>query len=142
MSEPTTTTTKTIKIPGPDHPITIEGNPKRIVVSIGGTIVADSRRALTLHEEGYPAVQYIPREDVDMTLLERSAHTTYCPYKGECSYFSIPLCGKRGINAVWTYENPYDAVAPIRNHLAFYSDRVNSLELRPDTYYGRTLVSD
>jgi uncharacterized protein (DUF427 family) len=142
MSEPTTTTTKTIKIPGPDHPITIEHNPKRLVVSIGGTIVADSRSALTLHEKGYPAVQYIPREDVDMTLLERSDHTTYCPYKGECSYFSIPLCGKRGINAVWTYENPYDAVAPIKNHLAFYSDRVNSLELRPDTYYGRTLVSD
>jgi uncharacterized protein (DUF427 family) len=142
MSEPTTTTTKTIKIPGPDHPISIERNPKRLVVSIGGTIVADSRRALTLHEKGYPAVQYIPREDVDMTLLERSDHTTYCPYKGECSYFSIPLCGKRGINAVWTYENPYDAVAPIKNHLAFYSDRVNALELRPDTYYGRTLVSD
>jgi uncharacterized protein (DUF427 family) len=142
MSEPTITTTKTIKIPGPDHPITIERNPKRLVVSIGGTIVADSRGALTLHEKGYPAVQYIPREDVDMTLLERSDHTTYCPYKGDCSYFSIPLCGKRGINAVWTYENPYDAVAPIKNHLAFYSDRVNSLELRPDTYYGRTLVSD
>jgi len=142
MSEPTTRTTKTIKIPGPDHPIIIEPNPKRVVVSIGGTIVADSRGALTLHEKGYPAVQYIPREDVGMTLLERSAHTTYCPYKGECSYFSIPLCGKRGINAVWSYENPYDAVAPIKNRLAFYSDKVNSLELRPDTYYGRTLVSD
>jgi uncharacterized protein (DUF427 family) len=142
MSEPTVTTTKTIRIPGPDHPITIERNPKRLVMSIGGTIVADSRGALTLHEKGYPPVQYIPREDVDMTLLERSDHTTYCPYKGDCSYFSIPLCGKRGINAVWTYENPYDAVAPIKNHLAFYSDRVNELELRPDTYYGRTLVSD
>jgi uncharacterized protein (DUF427 family) len=104
--------------------------------------VADSRDALTLREAGYPAVQYIPREDVDMTLLERSAHTTYCPYKGDCAYFSIPLCGKRGINAVWTYENPYDAVAAIRNHLAFYPDRVNALELRPETYYGRTLVSD
>jgi uncharacterized protein (DUF427 family) len=142
MSDPTTATTKVIKIPGPDHPITIERNPKRLVISIGGTIVADSRGALTLNEKGYPAVQYIPRDDVDMTLLERSDHTTYCPYKGECSYFSIPLCGKRGINAVWTYENPYDAVAPIKNHLAFYSDRVNALELRPDTYYGRTLVSD
>src|ERR1700730_4223891 len=141
MSEPTTTT-RTIKIPGLDHPITIERNPKRVVVSIGGTLVADSRDALTLREAGYPAVQYIPREDVDMTLLERSEHTTYCPYKGDCSYFNISLCGKRGINAVWSYENPYDAVAPIRNHLAFYSDRVNELELRPETYYGRTLVSD
>jgi len=142
MSDPTNTTTKAIKIPGPDHPITIQPNPKRVVVSIGGTIVADSRGALTLHEKGYPAVQYIPREDVDMALLERSTHTTYCPYKGECSYFSIPLCGKRGVNAVWSYENPYDAVASIKNRLAFYSDRVNALELRPDTYYGRTLVSD
>jgi uncharacterized protein (DUF427 family) len=141
MSEPTSTK-RTTKIPGPDHPITIERNPKRVVVSIGGTIVADSRDALTLHEKGYPAVQYIPREDVDMTLLERSDHTTYCPYKGDCTYFSIPVCGKRGINAAWTYENPYDAVAPIRNHFAFYSDKVNALELPPDAYYGRTLVSD
>ena len=139
MSEPTT---RTIKIPGPDHPITIERNLKRIVVSIGGKVLADSRDALILREAGYPAVQYIPREDVDMTLLERSSHTTYCPYKGDCSYFNIPLCGKRGINAVWSYENPYDAVAPIRNHLAFYQDRVNELELVPETYYGRTLVSD
>jgi uncharacterized protein (DUF427 family) len=130
------------RVAGPDHPITIERNPKRVVVSIGGTIVADSRDALTLREASYPAVQYIPREDVDMTLLERSAHTTYCPYKGDCAYFNIPLCGKRGINAVWTYENPYDSVAAIRNHLAFYADRVNTLELRPETYYGRTLVSD
>jgi uncharacterized protein (DUF427 family) len=132
----------TAKIPGPDHPITIERNPKRVVVSIGGTIVADSSDALTLHEKGYPAVQYIPRKDVDMALLERSDHSTYCPYKGDCTYFSIPVCGKRGINAVWTYEKPYDAVAPIRNHFAFYSDKVNELELRPDAYYGRTLVSD
>jgi len=133
---------KTIKIPGPDHPITIEHNPKRVVVSIGGTIVADSCDALILREKGYPSVQYIPRGDVDMTLLERSAHTTYCPYKGDCNYFGIPLYGKRGINAVWTYEKPYDAVAAIRNHLAFYQDRVNTLELRPETHYGRTLVSD
>ena len=100
MSEQTNTTTKTIKIPGPDHPITIERNLKRVVVSIGERVLADSRDALILREAGYPAVQYIPRKDVDMTLLERSAHATCCPYKGDCAYFSIPSGGERALNAV------------------------------------------
>jgi uncharacterized protein (DUF427 family) len=126
MSDQTNTKTKTIKIPGPDHPITIERNLKRVVVAIGGRVLADSRDALILREAGYPAVQYIPRKDVDMTLLERSARTTYCPYKGDCSYFSIPSGGERAINAVWTYEAPYDAVAAIRDHLAFYPERVDA----------------
>jgi uncharacterized protein (DUF427 family) len=133
MSEQTNTTTKTIKIPGPDHPITIERNLKRVVVSVGGTVLADSCDALILRESGYPAVQYIPRKDVDMTLLERSAHATYCPYKGDCAYFSIPSGGERAIKAVWTYEAPYDAVAAIRDHLAFYPDRVDAIEERPES---------
>jgi uncharacterized protein (DUF427 family) len=149
MSEPTTTT-KTIKIPGPDHPITIERNPKRVVVSIDGRVLADSRDALILSEAGYPAVQYIPRNDVDMTLLERSAHVTYCPYKGDCAYYDIVSGGEHTINAVWTYEAPYDAVAAIRNYLAFYPQRVDTIEertegysgKRPATYYGRTIVTD
>jgi uncharacterized protein (DUF427 family) len=132
MSEQTNAVTKTIKVPGPDHPITIEPNPKRVVVSIGGKVLADSRDALILREAGYPAVQYIPREDVDMAMLERSVHATYCPYKGDCAYFSIPSGGARAINAVWTYEAPYDAVAAIRNHLAFYPDRVDAIEERPE----------
>ena len=131
MSDQTNARTKTIKIPGPDHPIAIEHNLKRVVVSFGGTVLADSRDALILREAGYRAVQYIPRKDVDMTLLERSAHTTYCPYKGDCAYFSIPSGGDRGINAVWTYEAPYDAVAAIRTHLAFYPERVDGIEERP-----------
>ena len=131
MSDQTNARTRTIRIPGPDHPITIEHNPKRVVVSIGGTVLADSRDALTLREAGYPAVQYIPRKDVDMTLLERSAHATYCPYKGDCAYFSIPSGGERAINAVWTYEAPYDAVAAIRDCLAFYPRRVDAIEERP-----------
>jgi len=131
MSEQKNTTTKTIKIPGPAHPITIERNLKRVVVSIGGTVLADSRDALILGEAGYPAVQYIPRKDVDMALLERSAHATYCPYKGDCAYFSIPSGGERAINAVWTYEAPYDAVAAIRNCLAFYPEGVDAIEERP-----------
>jgi uncharacterized protein (DUF427 family) len=133
MSQQKNTTTKTIKIPGPAHPITIDRNLKRVVVSIGGTVLADSREALILREAGYAAVQYIPRKDVDMTLLERSAHATYCPYKGDCAYFSIPSGGERAVNAVWTYEAPYDAVAAIRNHLAFYPDRVDAIEERPDS---------
>src|SRR5216684_2445959 len=133
MSEQENTTTKTIKIPGPDHPITIERNLKRVVVSIGGTVLADSGDALILREAGYPAVQYIPRKDVDMTLLERSAHATYCPYKGDCAYFNIPSGGERAINAVWTYEAPYDAVAAIRNRLAFYPEGVDAIEERPES---------
>ncbi len=132
MSEQTNAATKTIKIPGPDHPITIERSLKRVVVSVGGTVLADSHDALILREAGYPAVQYIPRKDVDMALLEQSAHTTYCPYKGDCGYFTIPSGGERAINAVWTYEAPYDAVAAIRNHLAFYPERVDAIEERSE----------
>ena len=124
------TSTRTIKTPGRDHPITITPTAKRVVVRVGGRVVADTRSALTLQEAAYPPVQYVPRADVDMTLLERTAHATYCPYKGDCSYFSVPAGGDRAANAVWTYEHPYDAVAAIRGHVAFYPDRVDSIELR------------
>lgn len=120
-------TEKTMKVPGTDHPITIERNPARVVVSLAGRVIADTHQALTLREASYPAVQYIPRRDVDMSLLERTDHATYCPYKGNCSYFSIPLGGARSKNAVWTYEAPYGAVAEIRDHLAFYPDRVDGI---------------
>jgi len=121
--------TRTVKIPGPDHPITIEPTQGRVKVVVAGKVVADSRRALTLREASYPAVQYIPRADVDMSLLTRADHATYCPYKGECAYYSIPSGGERAVNAVWTYESPYDAVAPIAGHLAFYPDRVEQLSI-------------
>jgi uncharacterized protein (DUF427 family) len=123
---------KSIKIPGPDHPITIERNPARIVVSVAGRIVADTREALMVREAAYPAVQYIPRKDVDMALLQRTDHSTYCPYKGDCAYFSIPLGDERSTNAVWTYEAPYAAVVSIKDHLAFYPDRVDAIEERPE----------
>ena len=122
--------TKTIKFAGPDHPITITPTTQRVVVTVGGRVVADTRAALTLQEASYPAVQYVPRADVDMTLLERTVHATYCPYKGDCAYYSVPAGGERAANAVWTYEQPYDAVAAIRGHVAFYPDRVDSIELR------------
>ncbi len=131
MTSQTTSASRTVKIPGPDHPITIEPANARVVVTLAGKVIADSSSALTLREAQYPAVLYIPREDVDMNALARSTHTTYCPYKGECSYYSLPAGGERSVNAVWTYENPYDAVAPIREHVAFYPDRVDSIDVQP-----------
>jgi uncharacterized protein (DUF427 family) len=129
MSSNLNPTGKTIRVPSADHPITIESNPARIVVRLAGKTIADTREALTLREAAYPAVLYIPRKDVDMTLLERTAHTTYCPYKGDCLYYSIPSGGERSVNAVWTYESPYAAVEPIKDHLAFYPDRVGAIEV-------------
>lgn len=130
MSSNNTPNTKTVKTPGPDHPITIERNPSRVVVTVAGRIIADTRNALTLREAHYPPVLYIPRKDVDIARLERTEHSTYCPYKGDAAYFSIPSGGERAVNAIWTYESPYPAVEPIREHLAFYSDRVDSIEER------------
>src|SRR5271165_943051 len=121
---------KPIKTPGPDHPISVKRNPSRVVVSVAGRVIAETREALTLCEAHYPAVHYIPRKDVDMTLLARTDRTTYCPYKGDCSYFSIPLGGERSVNAVWSYEAPYAAVTPIKDYLAFYPDRVDEIEER------------
>jgi uncharacterized protein (DUF427 family) len=127
MSDRAELKAKTVKVPGPDHPITIERNVHRVVVKVAGNVVADTRDALTLQEAKYPAVQYIPRKDVDMTLLERSTHATYCPYKGDASYYSIPVGGDRSLNAVWTYETPFEAMAQIKDYVAFYPDRVDEI---------------
>jgi uncharacterized protein (DUF427 family) len=131
MSEVKEAKPKTIRVPGPDHPITIARNANRVVVKVAGRIVADTQDALTLREASYQPVQYIPRKDVDMMLLAPTDHTTYCPYKGDCAYFSIPLGGERTANAVWSYEAPYPAVAAIKDHLAFYPDRVDAIEETP-----------
>ncbi|MBW8728358.1 MAG: DUF427 domain-containing protein, partial [Inquilinus limosus] len=117
--------------PGPDHPITVTPNPARVVVTVAGKVVADSRNALTLREASYPPVQYIPRKDVDMAALQRTDHASHCPYKGDAAYYSIPAGGGRTVNAVWTYEKPYDAVAEIKDHVAFYPDRVDSITEQP-----------
>ena len=115
------------RIPGPDHPITVTPNQQRVLVRAGGALIADSREALTLQEASYPPVQYIPRRDVDMAALTRSEHTTYCPYKGDASYYSIPTGGDRSRNAVWSYESPLEAMAPIKHYVAFYPDRVDEI---------------
>ncbi len=129
MRENNAPAARSIKVPGPDHPITIERERNRVTVSVAGHVIADTRDALTLREASYPAVHYIPRQDVDMTQLERTSHQTYCPYKGESAYYSIPVGGERSVNAVWTYEAPYAAVSEIREYLAFYRDRVGSIEI-------------
>jgi uncharacterized protein (DUF427 family) len=118
---------KLIKVPGPDHPISIERNSARVVVSVAGDVIADTCDALTLREADYSPVQYIPREDVDLSRLKPTDHATYCPYKGDCNYYSVPSGGKKSVNAVWTYENPYPAVAQIKEHVAFYPDRVDEI---------------
>ena len=120
-----------IRVPGPDHPITIERNPVRVVVSVAGRVIADTRDALTLRESTHPPVQYIPLKDVEMSLLEPTDHSTYCPYKGDCAYYSIPIGGDKSVNAVWTYEVPFAAVAEIKDHFAFYPDRVDEITLQP-----------
>jgi uncharacterized protein (DUF427 family) len=120
---------KPVKIPGPDHPITITPTRGLVTVTLNGKRVASTREALTLKEAAYPAVQYIPRKDVDMTQLQRTSHQTYCPYKGDCAYYSVPAGSERSVNAVWTYEAPYAAVAEIGGLLAFYPDRVDSIEI-------------
>lgn len=116
-------------VPTADHPITVEPNPRRVVVRLGGRTIADTRAALTLREGTYAPVHYIPREDVDMTLLKRAEHASWCPYKGEAGYFDIRALGEAGDNAVWTYEAPFQAVAGITGRLAFYPDRVSIIEL-------------
>jgi uncharacterized protein (DUF427 family) len=118
---------KEIRIPGPDHPITISPVEGKVRVMVAGRIVAESERTLRLEEKGYPPVYYLPRNEADMSLLVRTTHSTYCPYKGDCSYYSIPIGGSRSENAVWTYEQPHEAVAGIRDHLAFYPSRVDAI---------------
>ncbi len=121
---------KRIKNPGPDHPISIQHNRARVVVSVAGRVIADTRNALAFREADYPPVQYIPPEDVDFSQLERTDHATYCPYKSDCNYYSVPAGGKKAVNAVWTYEDPSPAVAQIKGHVAFYPGRVGEIAER------------
>ena len=122
---------RTAKTPGPDHPITIEPTPGRVVVTAAGRVVADSRNALTLRDAAYPAEQYVPRADANMSLLQPTDHHTYCPYKGDCSYLSIVPAAEKGVNAVWSYEAPFAAMAAIEGHLAFYPERVDAITIEP-----------
>jgi uncharacterized protein (DUF427 family) len=118
------------KIPGPDHPITVQPSLDRVQVTFAGQTIADSTDALTLREASYPPVQYIPKSDVRMELLTPTAHKTHCPYKGDASYFTIKVGDRTAKDAVWCYEAPYAAVAEIAGHVAFYPDRVDSIDIK------------
>jgi len=117
-----------MKLPGPDHPITIARNGGRVRVSFAGKTIAETANALTLKEASYPPVFYIPRADADMSALTPTAHHTHCPYKGDASYFTIAVGGRTAENAVWSYEQPFPAVAEIKEYLAFYPNRVDKIE--------------
>ena len=124
---------KPVKIPGPDHPITVEKNPDRVVVKVAGR--SDRRQPGRVVAAGgqLPGRAVHPSQGRRLDgQLERTDHESYCPYKGDASYYSIVPAGEQGVNAVWTYEKPYDAVADIRDHVAFYPDRVDSIEILAD----------
>jgi uncharacterized protein (DUF427 family) len=120
-----------MRIPDASHPITITPAKERVRVTHNGRVIADTRRALALKEASYPVVHYIPREDVDMSLLARTTHATHCPYKGDAGYYSIAVDGRHSENAIWSYESPFPAVREIAGHLAFYPQRVDAIELLP-----------
>jgi len=123
---------KPVLEPGPDHPITITPNHNRVLVTVAGKVIADTRNALTLQEADYPPVQYVPLTDVDQDALERTSTESYCPYKGDASYYSIPDGGEKAVDAVWEYQNPRDAVAAIKGHVAFYPNRVDTIDVEAD----------
>lgn len=115
---------RTPKTPGPDHPITVESTDVRVVVSTGDTVVADTTSALVLREASYPPVYYVPMADVDQAVLRPSTTRTYCPYKGDASYYSVAGPDGEITDAVWTYTTPYPAVGEIAGYVAFYPDRM------------------
>lgn len=120
-----------MKEPGPDHPITITPNPRRVRVEIHGHVIADTAEALTLKEADYPAVQYLPRKDVEMGFFGPTEHRTHCPYKGDASYFTTKIDGEVLENVAWSYETPFPAMEQIRGMLAFYTNRVRVYEVDP-----------
>lgn len=110
--------------PSARHAITIEPTGRHVTVRVDGEVVAETDRALTLQESTYDAVQYIPLADVNRDLLRPTDTATYCPFKGEASYYSVATSGGETVDdAIWTYPEPYDAVAAIAGHVAFYPDK-------------------
>lgn len=115
-----------VHIPSDEYPITVNPTGRRVTVRIGGEIIADSANALTLQESNHPAVQYIPLSDVKTDLLTRSETASYCPFKGDAAYFHVTTAAGRCVaDVIWTYEQPFAAVAPIAGHVAFYSDKAD-----------------
>ena len=118
-----------MKIPGPDHPITLEPSRRRVRAAFERHVIADTTDALVLREADYPPVYYLPMDDVEMSFLAKTDHHTTCPYKGEASYWSIYMEGQLAENAVWGYEDPYPAMASLRGRVAFYPNVVDVYEI-------------
>jgi uncharacterized protein (DUF427 family) len=121
-----------MKIPGPDHPISITPASRRVRAKVGGHVIADTAEAVILKEATYPAVPYLPRDDVEMGFLSKTDHHTYCPYKGEASYYNLHIDGELRENVVWSYEDPYPAMQEIKGRLAFYPNKVEIYEVDPE----------
>lgn len=120
-----------MKQPTADHPITITPTEGRVRVRVNGELVADTRAALGLREAHYPVVHYIPIADVDPKVLDRSESRTYCPYKGDASYYNVTVGDLTIEDAIWAYEQPYPAVAAIAGHVAFYPNKAD-ISVAPD----------
>jgi len=125
-----------MKIPGPDHPITIARNPKRVRAKVAGHVIADTDAALTLKEADYPPVQYFPREDVEMGFFGKTDKHTNCPYKGEASYYTTKIEGNLLENVMWSYEDPYPAMQQIAGYVAFYPDKIEVYEVEDEAVNG------
>jgi len=124
---------RTVLVPDATHPITVEPTGRRVVVRVGGQVVADTRDALTLREASYPPMYYLPLADVDASVLRPSDTSTYCPYKGDASYHSVEIPGGARLDdLIWTYERPYPSVAAIAGRVAFYPDRADITVTDPD----------
>jgi uncharacterized protein (DUF427 family) len=130
-----------MKIPGPDHPITIEPSRRRVRAAFERHVIADTIDAVVLREANYPPVSYLPMDDVDMSFLTKTDHHTYCPYKGEASYWSIYMDGRLAENAAWAYEEPYPSVAAIKGRIAFYANVADVYEV-DETDLHRTQADD
>lgn len=114
----------------PDKVITIEPYAGTVIVRAGDTVIASSANAKVLTEAPYPAAFYIPFTDIDFGRLESTDHSTHCPYKGDASYWSVLPAGETGQNAMWAYKQPFDEMAEIRDHGAFYASKV-TIEATP-----------
>jgi uncharacterized protein (DUF427 family) len=121
-----------MKLPGPDHPITITPATRRVRVKLGEHVIADTAEALMLQEASYPVVAYLPRKDVEMGFLAKTDRSSHCPYKGDASYFTLHIDGDIRENAVWSYEAPFPAMHQIKDFLAFYPNQVEIYDVAPE----------
>ena len=115
----------------PNHKVELEPKPERVRAMFGGEAIADSERCRLVLESRHDAVVYFPREDVRMDALEKLTDTTFCPFKGTASYFTVRVGEREAANAVWSYEDPFDEVRDLKDYMAFYVDRIDELTEAP-----------